>query len=112
VGNNEYQLSGLELGGRRSLTRGTLQICTAPGMGRWGVAGMITAAVLGRIHTIEEFESFHAMECTLDTGRHRMRVSVDGEVVTMEGPLVYRIRPGALRVIVPADREPARQGED
>ena len=73
VGNNEYQLSGLELGGRRRLDAGALHVCMAPGMSRSGVARMIVAAVFGRIHTIDGFESFSATEFTLDAGRRRLR---------------------------------------
>jgi diacylglycerol kinase family enzyme len=102
VGSNEYQLSGLELGGRRRLTGGCLHVCMAPGMTRAGVVRMIVAAVFGRIQTIEGFESFTATEFTLDAERGRLDVSLDGEVFVMENPLRYRIRPGVLRVIAPA----------
>ena len=102
IGNNEYQLSGLELGGRRHVTGGCLHVCMAPGMTRAGVVRMIVAAVFGRIHTIHGFESFTTTEITLDAERRRLEVSLDGEVLMMENPLQYRIRPGALRVIVPA----------
>jgi len=102
VGNNEYELSGLEFGGRRRLTAGCLHVCMAPGMTRAGVARMIVAAVFGRIHTIDEFESFLATGFTLDARRRRRQVALDGEVVMMENPLKYRIHLGALRVIVPA----------
>lgn len=73
----------------------------APGMTRFGVVRLIVAAVFGRIHTIRDFESFTATEITLDAKHRRLEVSLDGEVLMMENPLQYRIRPGALRVIVP-----------
>jgi diacylglycerol kinase family enzyme len=103
VGNNEYQLNGPELGGRRRLTGGYFHVCMAPGMTRGGVVRMIVATVFGRIHTIDGFESFTTTEFTLDAGHRRLEVSLDGEVLTMQNPLQYRIRPGVLRVIVPAD---------
>jgi diacylglycerol kinase family enzyme len=34
--------------------------------------------------------------------RRRIKVSCDGEVVRMLTPLEFRIRPGALQVLVPA----------
>jgi diacylglycerol kinase family enzyme len=74
----------------------------APGMTRAGVVRMIVAAMFGRIHTIHGFESFITTEITLDAERRRLEVSLDGEVLMMENPLQYRIRPGELRVIVPA----------
>jgi diacylglycerol kinase family enzyme len=101
VGNNEYQLSGMELGGRKRLDVGRLHVCMAPGMPRRRVARMIVVAIFGDLCRLEGFESFTASELTLDGGTARLRLSLDGEVVTLDSPLEFRIRPQALRVIVP-----------
>ena len=101
VGNNEYQLSGLELGGRTKLDVGRLHVCMAPGMPRRRVARMIVVAIFGDVCRLEGFESFTASEVTLDVGSARVRVSLDGEVITLDSPLEFRIHPQALRVIVP-----------
>jgi diacylglycerol kinase family enzyme len=101
VGNNEYQLSGLELGGRKTLDSGRLHVCMAPGMSRGGVARLIIAAVFGDICTIEGFESFTSAAVSLDAGGARLVASIDGEAVTIDNPLACRIRPRALRVLVP-----------
>ena len=101
VGNNEYQLSGLELGGRKTLAAGRLHVCMAPGMSRRGVARMIIAAVFGDVRNLDGFKSFTTLAVTLDAGVARLQVSVDGEVVTLDNPLTCRVRPRALRVMVP-----------
>jgi diacylglycerol kinase family enzyme len=101
VGNNEYQLSGLELGGRKTLDSGRLHVCMAPGMSRGGVARLIIAAVFGDICTVEGFESFTSADVSLDAGVARLVASIDGEAVSIDNPLACRIRPGALRVLVP-----------
>ena len=101
VGNNEYQLSGLELGARKTLAGGRLHVCMAPGMSRPGVARMIIAAVFGDVRNLDGFESFTAPSVTLDAGIARLQASIDGEVVTLSNPLTFRIRSRALRVIVP-----------
>jgi len=101
VGNNEYQLSGMELGGRKRLDVGRLHVCMAPGMPRRRVARMIVVAIFGDLCRLEGFESFTASELTLEGGTARLRLSLDGEVVTLDSPLEFRIRPQALRVIVP-----------
>jgi len=101
VGNNEYQLSGMELGGRKRLDVGRLHVCMAPGMPRRRVARMIVVAIFGDLCRLEGFESFTASELTLEGGTARLRLSLDGEVVTLDSPLKFRIRPQALRVIVP-----------
>jgi 3',5'-cyclic AMP phosphodiesterase CpdA len=46
----------------------------------------------------------HAPELEIDTRRKHLRVATDGEVNSMVPPLRYRVRPGALTVIVPAAR--------
>jgi len=101
VGNNEYQLSGLELGGRKKLDAGRLHVCMAPGMPRRRVARMIIVAIFANICRLEGFESFSASDVTLDAGTARLRVSLDGEVITLDSPLDFRIRARALRVVVP-----------
>jgi diacylglycerol kinase family enzyme len=100
VGNNEYQLSGLELGGRKNLDVGRLHVCMAPRMPRRRVARMIVVAIFADIRRLEGFESFTSSEVTLDAGT-RLRVSLDGEVIMLDSPIEFRIRPRALRVIVP-----------
>ena len=101
IGNNEYQLSGLELGGRTTLDAGRLQVCMAPGMPRHRVARMILVAIFGDICRLEGFESFTASQVTLNVRTSRQRVSLDGEVITLDNPLTFRIRPRILPVMVP-----------
>ena len=101
VGNNEYQLSGLELGGRKTLAGGRLHVCMAPGMSRGGVVRMIVAAVFGDVCTIEGFESFTAPEVALDADVRRLQASIDGEAVMLDNPLTFHHRPRVLKVIVP-----------
>ena len=102
VGNNEYYLSGLELGGRKALEGGQLHVCMAPGMSRRGVAWMILAAIFADVCRLQGFESFTTKAVTLDASVPRVRASVDGEVVMLDNPLTFRIRPRALRVRVPS----------
>jgi diacylglycerol kinase family enzyme len=49
-------------------------------------------------------------EAEISSDRPVLAVSVDGETERMEAPLRYRIRPKALKLIVPAPAEevPAR----
>ena len=101
VGNNEYQLSGFELGGRKALQGGRLHVCMAPGMNRGGVAWMILAAIFADVCRLQGFESFTTDAVTLDATVPLVRTSIDGEVVMLDNPLTFRIRPQALRVVVP-----------
>ena len=103
VGNNEYELSGWELGGRQRLTDGRLHVCMAPGMSRGGVARLVVAAAFGRIHMIEDFESFLTSRVDVDVTMSRVHVSLDGEVIPFEAPLRFQSRPAGLRVIAPVE---------
>ena len=101
VGNNEYELEGTRFGLRRALDRETLHVCMAPGMSRAGAAKLIIAALLGRVHSVERFESHVTSALSLDAGHHTLPLSLDGEVAVLPLPLHYRIRPRALEVIAP-----------
>ena len=61
-------------------------------------------ALLHRLRQADDFEMLEAAELVIRPRRRNIRVAADGEVLTMQGPLRYRIRPGALRVRVPAQR--------
>jgi diacylglycerol kinase family enzyme len=50
---------------------------------------------------VKEVDLVAVEEATVETRRRRLQVATDGEVLTLESPLHYRIRPGALRVHVP-----------
>lgn len=102
VGNNEYQLEGIELGARTRLDGGGLHVCMAPGMSRTGVVRMVLAALAGRLERVDGFQSLLTERCTVDTWRRHVMVSLDGEIARLRPPLAYRIRPGSLGVIVPA----------
>ena len=58
-------------------------------------------AIFGDVCSLDGFDSFTAAAVALDAGTARLQASVDGEVVTLDNPLTFRVRPGALRVIVP-----------
>ena len=102
VGNNEYQLDGGRFGARARLDRGTLHLCMAPGIGRMRFAGIVASALIGQLATGGQFESICLPALAIRSERARLLVSLDGEVALLDTPLKYRIRPRALRVIVPA----------
>jgi diacylglycerol kinase family enzyme len=101
VGNGEYKLEGINLTRRESLTEGGLHICLAPDISRLEGVRMVVAALLGRLHQVEYFESFLDSSLLVEVPR-AVPVSLDGEVAVLQSPLRYRVRPKALRVIVPA----------
>jgi diacylglycerol kinase family enzyme len=101
VGNNVYQLSGLDFGSRVRLDGGRLHLCMAPELSALGVVRVLGGVLVGRLGQVKQFESLERTGLTIDAWRPRLRIALDGEVTTLRSPLRYRIRPGALRVAIP-----------
>jgi diacylglycerol kinase family enzyme len=109
IGNNEYQVENLQMGARTGLDAGHLSLYVAHRTGRLGLLRLAVSALLGRLRQEEDFDSLCAREIWVETRRpKRLPVATDGEVTVLSTPLHFRIRPGALKVIVPKEvnREP------
>jgi YegS/Rv2252/BmrU family lipid kinase len=102
VGNNIYKMEGLSLGSRESLSEGILCLCVAHHTGRAGLVRLAWHAVRGKLREARDFDMLIAKSITVETPHRRVQVAVDGEVQEMEPPLYYKVRQGALQVIVPA----------
>ena len=105
IGNNEYEMESFNIGGRARLDAGQLSLYVTHRTGRLGLLRLALRALLRRLRGAEDFVALRSTEIWIETRRRRMRVSTDGEVVVMQSPFHYRVRPGALRVIVPEDRK-------
>jgi diacylglycerol kinase family enzyme len=102
IGNNEYSMEGFDIGARKSVAAGRLSLYLAQRTGRFALLRLALRALLGRLRQARDFEMVTARALVVRTPDRRIRVATDGEVCLMETPLNYRIRAGALRVIVPA----------
>jgi diacylglycerol kinase family enzyme len=102
IGNNEYRMEGFEIGERHGLAGGVLSLYVTQRTGRFGLLRLALRALAGRLQQARDFDSVAAKAVVVHTAHRRMRVATDGEVTTMQTPLNYRIRPGVLRVWVPA----------
>jgi len=100
VGNNRYRVAGPEIGTRSTLDSGRLWVCMAPSLGRRHFARVALGAFVGR-EPDEELNVFETEELWVEPATPRAYVSFDGEAAVMEGPLHYRIRPRALRLVAP-----------
>jgi diacylglycerol kinase family enzyme len=101
IGNNEYEMEGLNAGTRQCLDSGHLFVCIANAYTGVGLIRLSVSALLGRLRRMGQFEVLSATDARIETLQRRVRVSFDGEVAVMETPLIYRVRPAALRVIAP-----------
>jgi diacylglycerol kinase family enzyme len=102
VGNNEYEVDGLRLGARARLDGGQLFVYLAPRVHTRELPKLVAQALLGHARRRQTLESFSGRELQVGTPETGLvRVALDGEVVLMQTPLRYRVRPHALKVIVP-----------
>jgi len=103
VGNNVYQMDALNIGSRLRLDAGTLSLYTTQPVGRLGLLKLGVHLLTGQLHGQDDFSAFMAKDLVIKTRQRRLRVATDGEVTVLKTPLHYRIRPGTLPVIVPAE---------
>ena len=101
VGNNEYKMSGIHAGSRESLARGRLALYVLNAAQRPGLLRLGWEVLLKGAEQVKEVDLITVEEATVETRRRHLQVATDGEVFSLESPLNYRIRAGALRVYVP-----------
>jgi YegS/Rv2252/BmrU family lipid kinase len=102
VANNEYRTTGIHAGTRESIAQGRLALYVLSAERRPGLLRLALKTILEGAERVKELDLFTVEEVAVETRRRRLQVALDGEVVTLESPLHYRIRPGALKVHVPA----------
>jgi len=100
IGNNRYELAGLQMGKRNSLAGAHLWICKAPDTTPGGLLRLTLRALAGRLKD-GDLEATEAKEAWIETRGRKAHIATDGEVVALDGPFHYRSRPQALKVIVP-----------
>ncbi len=102
IGNNEYEMEGFNIGRRACLDKGELSLYITHRTGRLGLLRLAVRALLGGLRNERDFTALRTREIWIETRHRRLHVAFDGETTIMVPPLHYRVRPGALRVIVPA----------
>ena len=101
IGNNEYVMSGLDIGIRERLDSGSLSLYMPRLQGRFGLLRIALRALFKKQRRADDFVALHAREFTIETTKKLVRVATDGEVAVSSTPLQYRIRAAALKVRVP-----------
>ncbi len=109
IGNNKYRTEGWNIGTRAELDAGRLWLYMAPHRSPGGLILLALRALFGRQNS--DTVDAETKECWIETERKRLDVATDGEVTAMDMPLHYRIRPGALRVMVPATGASTNAGD-
>ncbi|MGQ0558380.1 MAG: diacylglycerol/lipid kinase family protein [Sphingosinicella sp.] len=112
VGNNRYQVNLFALGRREALDEGLLCVYAVRARSRLHFIWAALRGVFGRLDQQRDFVTAYVREAEIDSNRPAQMVSIDGETMILETPLNYRVRPGALRLIVPEpEEEPATDAQ-
>lgn len=104
IGNNEYQFHLFYLGKRKSLTDGKLSVYYPKKTGRFY---MFWYAILALFNMLKEENSFEVLlteEIIIFSNKKELEVALDGEVLHMAPPLIYKIKPLGLNLIVPKEQ--------
>jgi YegS/Rv2252/BmrU family lipid kinase len=111
VGNNEYEMESFNIGARSCIDAGQLSLYVAHRTSRMGLLRLAWRALFGGLRDEEDFNAMCTKEVWIETRRpKRLRVATDGEVTMMTTPLHYRVRPGALRVLIPKESDKSSDG--
>lgn len=101
IGNNEYEMEKLNIGGRAHLDQNELSLYMTNRTGRLGLIRLALRAMFGGLRQEKDFVALRTKEISIETKHKHLRVALDGEVLRLAPPLHYRIRPGELRVLTP-----------
>src|SRR6185295_2089405 len=79
VGNNQYEMKALNVGGRACLDKGELSLYMTNRTGRLGLLRLALRALVGRLAQEKDFTALCTKEIWVETKHSRLRVAVDGD---------------------------------
>ena len=113
VGNNDYEISLLALGRRSALDRGELCLYALLAHNRRQLIGLAVRRLFDRLDQERDFIGLTGVKAVeIESPYPALSISADGERLHMSTPLRYRIRPGALRLLMPAPEVEATASEE
>jgi diacylglycerol kinase family enzyme len=101
VGNNLYQVEGLNIGTRTQLDAGKLCLYIIKHSGRLDLVKLGLHSLFKQLYNHDQFDAFAVNAVKLQTRKPVLKVAIDGEIVSLPSPLYYSIKPKALCVLVP-----------
>nr|WP_239026085.1 diacylglycerol kinase family protein [Sphingomonas paeninsulae] len=99
IGNNVYSLDLGKVGQRDALDDGKLSVFAVSPNSRAGLIGFGLRAMIGKSDSDRDFATLGVCE-TLELSSHArtIEVAVDGEIIRLQTPLRFSVKPGALEV--------------
>lgn len=102
-GNNQLQLADLKLTLADCAAQGKLAAVAMSQLTRWQMVKLIHRLQQGSFEKAPEVSSFCATEIKIEARRKHMKVAIDGEIIKMNTPLLFKVSHNALQVMVPND---------
>ena len=102
VGNNEYSNDDTLEPYRKSLSAGTLSVFIPRARGPLPLLWFTLHALIGSVRNNRGFELLLVDRFTIESKNRTLKVSIDGEVVSLPTPLRFSVRLGALRILTSA----------
>ena len=103
VGNNAYDVEGLDRGRRPRLDGGELSVYVLHPRSRAALAWFGLRALVGAVSAPRDFDTIRTDQLEVRSPKPELELALDGDVCRLPTPLRFRIRPGALRVRVPRE---------
>jgi diacylglycerol kinase family enzyme len=107
VGNNRYDLRGLDRGNRPRLDEGVLSVHVLHPRSRAGLAWFALRALVGAVSAPRDFDALATDALEVRSRAPELELALDGDVCRLPAPLRFSILPRALRVRVPLPTESA-----
>lgn len=101
IGNNRYVLEPGALFRRLALTEGRLSVFYTRKRSRLGLLLTALQVLVGGPQRVPALEYRWVRQVRIQTHRAYLKLALDGEVVRQPCPLLFRIRPQALKVVCP-----------
>jgi diacylglycerol kinase family enzyme len=111
VVDNDYDEGFGQIFSRSRLDGGELAVYAMRGLNVWRLARLGFGMAFGNWRSTPGLERYATRHLVIHSRRKQLRVMNDGEVVLIAPPLRYRIRPRALKVIVPPEAAGKAQPE-
>ena len=106
VSNNRYTGSVLDSSLRPQLDEGRLWLYTTRARRHGALIRLVWQTLIRRIDAADELEVHALTEATITPLRGSLPLAADGEILHVTPPLRFKIRPAALRVLIPTPAAP------
>lgn len=101
IGNNIYQMDVFNMGKRDRIDQGKLGVFYINSGGRFSILKTAFLAAINRLNQSKLFKLIITEKLKIQSRKSHLNVSLDGEVRKLQLPLMYKILPQSLNVIVP-----------